>query len=89
MAFIFKHGRLTTGRTLTRACARQPEAPKSLVKGVLNGLCNRTSCQEPGADWYNHATQTHYCGRCAAIINYHNHEDAQRLYGHALCIQVR
>lgn len=92
MAFHFKYGRLITGRTLTRACARQPEAPKpvalALAKGVLGGLCSRTSCQEPCADWYNHSTQTHYCGRCAAIINLHNHEDALRLFGHALCTRV-
>jgi hypothetical protein len=64
------------------------EDQRVVAKGELLGLCSRTSCHEPGARWYNHSTRTHYCDRCAAIINFHNHEEAQRLYGHSLCTKV-
>lgn len=61
-----------------------PRSPVT-TKGERGGLCNRTSCQAPGALWYNHSTQKYYCTGCATLINEHNHADAMRMYGHALC----
>jgi hypothetical protein len=59
--------------------------PDPALKGVLNGNCNRVSCQQPNADWYNHSTQRHYCVNCAATLNNVNHYDAMEMFGHALC----
>lgn len=55
-------------------------------KGEYNGICNRTSCNNTPATWYNHSTLKHYCRGCASVINECNHSDAMRLYGHELCI---
>ncbi|MCX6217576.1 hypothetical protein [Spirosoma sp.] len=55
------------------------------AKGDINGTCYRTSCQSPGATFYNHSTRKYYCTNCADLINRANHEDAIRLFGHALC----
>lgn len=54
-------------------------------KGNYMGSCNRTSCQKPGAEYFNHSTRAYYCQECAEILNRENHTDAQRLYGHELC----
>lgn len=65
------------------------------VKGELNGLCNRSACLKPGANWYNHSTRLHYCGACAELINKVDHEwplsfnsDAIRMFGNELCTVV-
>jgi len=55
------------------------------LKGIFNGNCNRTVCQEPGAVWFNHSTRMYYCQKCADLINEENYADAIRLYGHQLC----
>lgn len=56
-------------------------------KGHELGSCNRTACQRPGADWFNHSTQAYYCRRCADWLNTDpvNREFAHRHYGHDLC----
>jgi hypothetical protein len=59
----------------------------SNVKGALNGLCNRSACLKPGANYYNHSTREHYCVDCAAAINNMNPESHQ-IYGHDLCTLV-
>lgn len=61
------------------------EAPDPKLKGVKGGNCNRTACQKPVANWYNHSTRMYYCKSCAMKINRLNHSDAMRLYGHELC----
>jgi hypothetical protein len=38
------------------------------MKGQLNGLCNRTACQRPGATWFNTSTRAYYCEDCARDI---------------------
>lgn len=38
-------------------------------KGLKNGSCNRTACQEPGASFFNRSTKMYYCEGCAATIN--------------------
>lgn len=53
-------------------------------KGTKNGNCNRTACQQPPADYYNHSTRMWYCAECAAAINRLNPESHQ-IYGHELC----
>lgn len=40
-----------------------------LKKGELNGLCNRSACLKPGANWYNTCTYNFYCEECAVLIN--------------------
>lgn len=58
-------------------------------KGELDGSCNRTACQKPGAKWFNHSTRKYYCGDCADLINKANFSDAMRLYGHDLCTKAK
>jgi hypothetical protein len=53
-------------------------------KGLLNGSCNRSACQKPGAVYYNHSTRAYYCADCADMINKMNPESHQ-IYGHDLC----
>lgn len=43
-------------------------APDTLMKGVVNGNCNRTACQQPGAVWLNESTRAYYCRNCAITI---------------------
>jgi hypothetical protein len=38
-------------------------------KGLKNGSCNRQSCQQPGATWFNRGTDAWYCQSCALRIN--------------------
>ncbi len=42
-----------------------------MTKGVFNGNCNRTACQQPPATWWNPNTQAYYCAYCAMLINRH------------------
>lgn len=37
-------------------------------KGKMNGSCNRTDCQRPGANWFNTSTRAYYCEPCAVDI---------------------
>ena len=54
------------------------------MKGIKNGNCNRTACQQPPADYFNHSTHKRYCSECAALINKMNPETYLDM-GHALC----
>lgn len=38
-------------------------------KGKKGGRCNVTTCQAPGAWWYNKSTRAYYCRSCAIRIN--------------------
>lgn len=38
-------------------------------KGLKNGSCNRSACQQPGATWYNSGSRAYYCTKCAGMIN--------------------
>lgn len=42
-----------------------------LQKGVFNGPCNRTACQQQPATWWNPNTNAWYCAECALKINAH------------------
>lgn len=57
-------------------------------KGKLNGSCNRSACQKPGAEWYHMDTKKYYCKSCADMLNNDpfNKEDALRIYGGPLLI---
>ncbi len=66
---------------------QNPTQPDPALKGELNGNCNRTDCQKPGAVFYNHSTRKHYCPRCAELINNMNPE-SHRKRGHDLCTRV-
>jgi len=55
------------------------------MKGEKGKNCNRTCCQKPPANWFNHSTKKYYCIECAELLNECNYADAQRLYGHNLC----
>jgi hypothetical protein len=50
-------------------------------KGLKNGSCNVTACQEPGAIYFNKSTRAYYCQDCAKEINKYNRVDCLRLYG--------
>ncbi len=51
-------------------------------KGEKGGSCNVTSCQAPGAMYYNKSTKKYYCERCANEINWvGGRADAIKLYG--------
>lgn len=51
-------------------------------KGLKNGSCNLTACQQPGATWYNKSTQKYYCAACAKEINWPGgRKDTRALYG--------
>lgn len=54
------------------------------LKGEYMGNCNRTDCQEPPAEYYNHSTRKFYCAECAAKINRMNPE-SHTMFGHDLC----
>ncbi len=56
--------------------------------GIFKGLCNRTACRRPNAEYYNHSTHKYYCNHCAGKLNRRNPE-ALDLYGHALCTHGR
>ena len=45
------------------------------LKGVAGGNCNRSSCQAPGAVYFNRSTRKFYCRQCAATINEANGEE--------------
>ena len=49
------------------------------LKGVLGGNCNRTTCQKPGATWYNKGSYKYYCRACAKLINSSPCEDGSVL----------
>ncbi len=55
------------------------------LKGIKNGNCNRTDCQEPEAIYFNYATRKWYCHKCAVKINKLNPE-AHVMFGHDLCL---
>jgi len=52
------------------------------LKGKFNGNCNITSCQKPGATWWNKSTRKYYCESCALELNRVNRKDCLRLFGH-------
>jgi hypothetical protein len=39
-------------------------------KGHENGSCNRTSCQDSPAEWWNHGSHSWYCGDCRHDIGF-------------------
>ena len=48
---------------------------KAALKGKLDGNCNVTDCQKPGATWWNTSTRAYYCYHCAEDINYWSRHD--------------
>lgn len=44
-------------------------------KGCHGGRCNVKACQVPEAYYYNRATDSYYCYRCAKQINDANQEE--------------
>ena len=39
------------------------------VKGTRGGLCNRSACLAPDANYYNRGSLNWYCWNCASILN--------------------
>ena len=70
---------------LPNSCSRCGTLCEHPVKGDRGAECNRTICKKGDANWFHHSTRAWYCRDCAGILNEANHDDAQRLYGHALC----
>lgn len=70
---------------LPEICGRCGAECKHPEKGDRGAECNRTVCKNEKANWFNHSTRAWYCRNCAAKLNHANHDEAQRLYGHALC----
>jgi len=62
--------------------------PVKIDKGKLNGSCNRTTCQKPGATWFNSATHKHYCKACALAINKANPDWKRAGFSGQLCTFV-
>ncbi len=58
------------------------------MKGEHYDVCNRTACDSKPAKYYNYSTKKYYCGPCASAINNFNREDALKLYGHELCVDI-
>lgn len=58
-------------------------------KGDFGGECNRTSCDNNHAYWFNHSTRKYYCQQCAEIINMYNKKEAIEMYGHDLCTKEK
>lgn len=57
-----------------------------MEKGTQNGECNRKSCSNKKAIYYNLSTLKFYCESCANIINHENESDSHRLFGGLLCV---
>lgn len=58
-------------------------------KGLKNGSCNVTSCQQPGAIYFNKSTRKYYCKRCADAINWvGGRKDTTELYGVPLLCEL-
>ena len=73
------------GRSAVKPSRKTSASTDKPDKGVKGGSCNRSSCQAPGAVWFNHSTRAYYCPACAADLNRVNRRDAMELYGHDLC----
>ena len=64
--------------------------PDKPDKGEEDGSCNRSSCQDSPAIWYNHGSLAWYCGGCRRAIefdsfNLHNwRTNYQPSYGHPM-----
>lgn len=86
-----KRRRFAAGAKVINDTALRIHAPEGTVdafdKGLFGGSCNRSACQRPGAEWYNHGTRKYYCEPCAYWLNNDpvNRREAARLYGHSLC----
>jgi hypothetical protein len=98
MAYTTRFGKLVRlHNSYTPSGKRIKDAPRydepklKADKGEMNGSCNRTACQKPGADWFNHSTRKYYCANCAYDLNTDrfNHQDAWQMYGHDLCTPGR
>lgn len=61
--------------------------PDPKLKGKKDCNCNRTDCQKPKAEWYNHSTRKWYCEECANWLNtdIFNYREAMEMWGHLLC----
>ena len=44
--------------------------PNKADKGIENGSCNRTLCQDSPAIWYNHGAHSWYCIACRMEIEF-------------------
>lgn len=90
MAYKHQNGKLVRigGNMRTHAFRPpvQPKAPKN--KGQFKGLCNRSACLAPGADWYNRGSYAFYCGSCAHLLNDANKNDEFCRTGGPLCRRI-
>lgn len=58
-------------------------------KGWKGGRCNVTSCQKPGAEYFNKSTRSYYCKSCADAINWPcGRADTIALYGTPLLCEL-
>ena len=44
--------------------------PNKADKGLEDGSCNRTRCQDSPAEWYNHGSFSWYCESCRNEIQF-------------------
>ena len=58
------------------------------TKGRYMGLCNRSACLAPGANWYNQGSLFFYCEDCANMLNYHNRDYVTTLSDQPMCYKV-
>lgn len=80
---------ISAGRALDES-RQKPLLPVggSAVVGAFGGLCARTVCRAPGANWYNRGSLRYYCAACANWLNTDefNVVEAQKLFGSTLCV---
>lgn len=77
--YYTRFGKLVNSKK--QAQAKATSFPDPAKKGIRNGNCNRTDCQNPGATYYSVFTRAWYCGECAHMINSANRDDTFRMYG--------
>jgi len=70
----FKGKSLPNRKSQVLPTAYTTKSPDPALKGMWNGNCNITSCQKPGATWWNIYRRRYYCARCAFEINYNPNE---------------
>lgn len=80
---------ISAGRALDEAQQKTMiPVGSSAEVGSFGGLCNRSACRAPGANWYNRGSLRYYCASCANWLNTDvvNAAEAQKLFGGTLCV---
>ena len=72
---------------MKKKLADHSDKPDPALKGVKHGNCNRTACQQPGAEYFSVWVHgAYYCRACAKLINDANRNEARSMYGVENCL---